>query len=169
MMLRTPARSAMNARVLSRVLATALFTALASTAWAAGSASSASLEGGSASVGSVSTSLETSSNASSNSSSGGDRKAEGAYRVERVAAAADRPGHVRVFLAPLQTHTDGAPIALVLPKETARTAALQSGDTVLVAGRPYGLAFLRADQPAPFFLALNDGARPEMRTRALGS
>jgi hypothetical protein len=105
-------------------------------AFASGAASSASLAGSSASVGSISGSLES----SSTSSTGGERQASGPYRVEQVAAAADRPGHVRVALIPEPSNTRGQAFALVLPQATAEAARLERGDTVVVAERSYGLA-----------------------------
>jgi hypothetical protein len=155
-------RSAMRRLTLASVLA--LTALMSQVALAASSASSASLEGSSASVGSLSTSLET----SSNSSTGGDRKATGPYTVEQVAAAADRPGHVRVALVPTHANVQGQAFVLVLPQATADTARLQRGDTVVVAERSYGLAFSRGDEVGAFFLALSDAARPELRTRAVG-
>jgi hypothetical protein len=138
----------------------------APTVWAASSASSASLEGASASVGSLSTSVET----SSNSSTGGDRKAAGPYRVEQVAVAADRPGHVRIALVPADAaaYPEARAMALVVPEATAKTARLQRGDVVVVAERDFGLAFSRSDQAGAFFVALADGHARELRTRAVG-
>lgn len=137
--------------------------ALASPARAASSAASASSEGASASVGSVSTSFEK----SSASSRKGKDVAAGEYRVIDVAAAADRPGHVRLQLQALAAGAEDNDVVLILPQAAAAQALVAVGEQVSVLQRPYGLEFARADTQQAFFLVLHDNWYRELQTKAL--
>jgi hypothetical protein len=139
-----------------------LLTALAiAAAWPAhadtvtSSASSAS----SASVGSLSDSVQ----GSSNSSSPAAKPTAGDYRVENIAALAERPGMLRLALV----HDDGRSFFLLLPRVTVDAQQLARGDTLRVSEQPYGLAFARAEVKQPFFLALADDWQRELAPRPL--
>lgn len=137
----------------------ALLGSLAATpALAASSASSASSEGSSASVGSLSTSFET----SSNSSSKGDKVAAGDYRVVQMAAAEQRPGHLRLTLRAVDGNDQ---FTLLLPQEAATQGRLAEGAVVTARTRDYGLEFTAAATREAFFLVLRDEVYRELRTR----
>ena len=140
-------------------LASLTLLALSLPALASGSASSVSLEGSSASVGSVSTSLETSSDASSK----GDDVAQGDYRIVDIAAAPARPGALRVTLHAVAGAGDR--LVLTLPQETARAAGLAVGGMVHAQSRAHGLEFSHGEPRQAFFLVLRDDAFDELRTR----
>jgi hypothetical protein len=129
----------------------------AASALAASTTSSVSLEGSSASVGSLSGSIETSSNSSSQTV-----VAAGPYRVIEVAALPPGDGAVRVRLQALD---GGREFALRLPPAAAGQARLAAGDIVDVRERAYGLQFARADVREPFFLLLDDAAWRELQSR----
>jgi hypothetical protein len=162
----------MNQRILSTLAAVTLAAAAHLPAAAEGIASSAAStasSAGSTVSGSVSDSLQ----GSSNSSTGGDRVAEGVYRVIEVAEVADRPGHVALHLQPtagLRTPT-GQPAAdlwLRLPRAALGDQPLVAGDEVQTRLRAYGIAFARAQNAAePFFLALADGWEGELNNRVV--
>ena len=117
------------------ILLATLALAAATTAQAASFASSAADAGSSAS-GSVSDSFK----ASSNSSSGGERRAEGRYRVTEVAQA-EEAGKLRLKLA-----REGAePVELTLPQAALAARAVNVGDEVQATPQPYGVAFAHAD------------------------
>ncbi|MBI5270441.1 MAG: hypothetical protein HY856_12280 [Burkholderiales bacterium] len=143
-------------RSASIVLAGALALAAPLAAQAASSASSLASESLTASSGSISDSLE----GSSESSSRPVRRAEGDYRVTRVAAAADRAGYARLTLAPAAGQHEG--FVLVLPAATADAAGLAAGQVVRAQPQPYGIRFARADRTEPFFLALDDAWQREL-------
>lgn len=127
-------------------------------ALAASSASSASSDASSTSVGSSSTSFEK----SSNSSSGGNKVAEGDYRVVRVAAADD--GRLRLTLAATDGQREG--FTLVLPAETAVAAgAAREGAVITARSHDYGWQFARAGARDPFFLVVHDERHRELATR----
>jgi hypothetical protein len=132
-------------------------------AQASGSALSASSEGGSASVGSVSTSVER----SSASSSRGKDVAAGEYRVIDIAAAAEKPGQVRLKLQAMAAETDAGDVLLLLPQTAADRGQVRVGQMVLVQARPYGLEFAQADTQRAFFLVLHDSWYRELQTKAL--
>ena len=113
---------------------------------------------GSASSGSVSDSLKGS---SASSSEGGQRRAEGRYRITDVAQA--DAGRLRLTLM-----RDGAePLALTLPATAA--AGLAVGSEVQATPRPYGIEFAHADTGTAFFLVLEDEWQRGLSARAVGA
>lgn len=143
---------------LSTVIATACAAAaLALPAAHAESTSSAASSAASASIGSVSDSVQGSSR-----SSGGQRVAQGDYRIVEVLAQAQPDGRLRLTLQGQQDRFD-----LLLPPSVAERAGLGLGVGVRVAHEPYGLAFTRAGQTAAFFLALEGAWRHELESRVV--
>ena len=149
-------------RPLHPLLVLAMVASLAAApAWAASSASSASSEGSSASVGSVSTSFEK----SSDSSSPAEKKAEGPYRIEQMAAADAQPGKMRLTLKALNGDHR---FVLLLPQETVQQAGLAAGGVITAKARDYGVQFAvgdKADKAEPFFLVVDDARFDELKTR----
>ncbi|MDE2146519.1 MAG: hypothetical protein KGJ24_07500 [Burkholderiales bacterium] len=145
--------------------AAALLAALLGTrpALAASSASSAASDSASQSVGSLSTSLQKSSNASSPD----DRQAAGDYRIVDMAQAAGEPGALRLTLQALDRPGAAGELQLTLPQATAERARLAAGQIVNARARPWGLEFARGDDGQAFFLALDDAAWRDLRTRAV--
>lgn len=151
----------------ARLLATLFVAAgLAATAQAEslGSAASSASSAGSASSGSLSDSVQGSSR-----SSGGQQVADGDYRVIEMAEAAGKPGFVTLRLR--AAAADAGEFTLTLPAQALQPQALGVGDVVHARNRTYGLEFART-LPAtgarePFFLALTDAARRELRSQAL--
>lgn len=92
--------------------------------------------------------------ASSNSSKRTDKVAEGAYRIEAVAALADRPGKRRLTLQHIARAGDDGRVLLDLPADA--TEGLAVGALLDVRQRDYGLAFTREREAVPFFLVLAD-------------
>ena len=138
------------------VLLASLALAAAATAQASSFASSAADAGSSAS-GSVSDSFK----ASSNSSNGGDKRAEGRYRVTEVAQA--DAGKLRLTLA-----RDGAePVELTLPQQALAARAVQVGDEVQATPQPYGVAFAHPDTGRAFYLVLEDAWHRELAARVV--
>ncbi|MCE4553627.1 hypothetical protein [Pelomonas cellulosilytica] len=139
------------------VLLASLVLAAAATAQADSFVSSAA-GAGSASSGSVSDSFK----ASSGSSAGGDRRAEGRYRVTEVARA-DEPGKLRLTL-----RRDGAePVELTLPQQALAARAIDVGDDVQATPQPYGIAFAHADTGRAFYLVLDDTWHRELAARVV--
>lgn len=134
-----------------------LALAAAGTAQATSFASSAA-EAGSSASGSVSDSFK----ASSNSSSGGERRAEGRYRVTEVAQA-DTAGKLRLKLA----REGAAPVELTLPRQALAARAVHVGDEVQATPQAYGIAFAHADTGQAFFLVLEDAWAAELAARAV--
>lgn len=129
--------------------------ALAAAAAQADSFVSSAAGAGSASSGSVSDSLKQ----SSGSSSGGERRAEGRYRVTEVAQA--DAGKLRLTM-----RRDGAePLELTLPQQALAARAVQVGDEVQAKPQPYGVAFAHADTGRAFFLVLDDAWHRELAAR----
>lgn len=140
-------------------LALATLLALAATAAQADSFVSSGASAGSASSGSVSDSFK----ASSGSSSGGEKRAEGRYRVTEVAQA--DAGKLRLTLA-----RDGAQtVELTLPQQALATRAVNVGDEVQATPQPYGVAFAHADTGKAFFLVLEDAWHRELAARVVKS
>lgn len=132
-----------------------LACAAATSAHATSFASSAA-EAGSSASGSVSDSFKASSN-----SSGGERRAEGRYRVTDVAQA--EAGKLRLTLA-----RDGtAPVELTLPQQALAARPVQVGDEVQATPQPYGIAFAHADTRQPFYLVLDDAWHRELAARVV--
>ena len=112
---------------------------------------------GSASSGSVSDSLK----ASSGSSTGGDKRAEGRYRVTEVAQAEGQK--LKLKLA-----RDGAePVELTLPQQALAARAINVGDEVQATPQPYGVAFAHADTGRAFYLVLEDAWHRELAARVV--
>ncbi|MES2125707.1 MAG: hypothetical protein V4463_00400 [Pseudomonadota bacterium] len=124
----------------------------------ASSASSAS----SASVGSVSDSFR----GSSNSSTGGNRTADGTYRIIDIAPVADRAQMARVTM---QGEKPEQRIVLDLPKNTFDQQRLGKGDLVHAQNRVYGIEFARDDTRQAFYLVLADAWYGELAARPVGS
>lgn len=131
-----------------------LATVLAAAAWpalASSSAASSAAEGSSASIGSVSDSFKSSSNSSTT------KTAQGDYRVTDVAAADDKPGMLRLTLAPVDGDAQREPLQLTLPQAAVERGRLARGEVVTAQPRAYGVAFARQDEPQQaFFLVLED-------------
>jgi hypothetical protein len=125
-----------------------LFTAAAQADSIASSAAGA----GSASSGSVSDSFKQ----SSGSSSGGERRAEGRYRVTAVAQA--DAGRLQLTLAREGAET----VELTLPQQALAARGLAVGDEVQATPQPYGIAFAHADTGTAFFLVLEDAWHREL-------
>lgn len=137
------------------LLATLALTALATAAQATSFASSAA-EAGSSASGSVSDSLKGSSN-----SSGGERRAEGRYRVTEVAQADGRK--LRLTLA----REGAATVELTLPEQAVAARAVHVGDEVQATPQAYGIAFAHADTGQAFFLVLEDAWARELAARVV--
>jgi hypothetical protein len=126
-------------------------------AQAASSAASSASDAGSSASGSVSDSLK----ASSNSSTGGEKRAEGRYRVTEVAQA--DAGKLRLTL-----QREGAEsVELTLPQQALAARAVDVGDEVQATPQPYGIAFAHADTGQAFFLVLEDAWHRELATRVV--
>ena len=138
------------------VLLAALSLAAATAAQASSFASSAADAGSSAS-GSVSDSFK----ASSNSSTGGEKRAEGRYRVTDVAQA--DAGKLRLTLA----REGAATVELTLPQQALAARAVNVGDEVQATPQPYGVAFAHADTGQAFFLVLEDAWQRELAARVV--
>jgi len=131
---------------------------LAAAAAQADSFVSSAAGAGSASIGSVSDSFKASSGSSSH---GGDRRAEGRYRVTDVAQA--EAGKLRLTLAREGTE----PVELTLPQAALAARAVRVGDEVQATPQPYGVAFAHADTGQAFFLVLEDAWAREMAARVV--
>lgn len=143
--------------------------ALAGPAGAASSASWVSLEGASASVGSLSASVQ----ASSASFSDTQGLAQGPHRVARLEADPASAGFVRMHLQPGEVAVpDARPpaggLVLRLPARVVRAAAVGVGDRVEVREQLHGLEFAHGQPPRVFFLALREPGLEPLRTRVLG-
>ncbi len=136
-------------------LSLSLLLALCACARATSLASSAA-EAGSSAASSASDSLKSSSN-----SSGGDRRAEGRYRVTAVAQAP--AGRVQLELAP--EAGDAPTLSLSLPQLALAERGLTVGAAVQATPRPYGTEFAHADTGTAFFLVLDDAWQREMAAR----
>ena len=112
---------------------------------------------GSASSGSVSDSLK----ASSGSSTGGDKRAEGRYRVTEVAQAEGQK--LKLTLARGGADT----VELTLPQQALAARAVNVGDEVQATPQPYGVAFAHADTGKAFFLVLEDAWHRELAARVV--
>lgn len=129
--------------------------ALATTAAQADSFVSSAAGAGSASSGSVSDSLKQ----SSGSSSGGERRAQGRYRVTEVAQA--EGGKWRLTLE----RPGAEPLALTLPAQALAARPLKVGEDVQATPQAYGVAFAHADTGRAFFLVLDDAWHRELAAR----
>jgi hypothetical protein len=133
------------------------------TANAASSTSSAASDSVTTSVGSLSGSVEQSS-----ASSSGDKKvAEGDYRIIDMAAAADRPGVVRMRLLALADRGAEGEFFLYVPQAALDGTPLAQGGTVTARHKPYGVEFAVTQTRQAFFLALADEWFKELQTTAV--
>lgn len=140
-----------------------LFGAGALPAVAASSTSSAASDSVTTSVGSLSGSVEQSS-----ASSAGDKKvAEGDYRIIDVAAAAGRPGMVRMKLQALAERSADGEFFLYLPQTAFDASRLGQGGVVTARNKPYGTEFADAQTRQAFFLVLADDWYKELQTTAV--
>jgi hypothetical protein len=148
----------------------------ASFAAQADSFTSSASSAGSASVASLSDSISDSSDSSSgdddNKKSKKSKAQAGAYTVTQLARLDDGRVALRlagvtgvVGLAGAAQHGSGevAPAAITLtlrlPAAVAVEQDLQTGQTLHLLARPYGLAVARASDATPFFLAVDDRLR----------
>jgi hypothetical protein len=131
-------------------------------ALAESSASSAASGSVSTSVGSLSTSLQKSSDGSSK----GTDVADGDYRIIELAAAADRPGTLRLTLQ-AQAGGSDEPFFLYLPEQTVERSQLAQGGTVTARQRAYGVEFSRGDRQEAFFLVMADDWYRELQTNVV--
>ncbi|MCV2357467.1 hypothetical protein LNV08_00600 [Paucibacter sp. TC2R-5] len=162
-----------SSTLIKRTLAAGLLlsSALALPALAASSTASSASEGASSAASSGSKSLE----ASSGSSTKGDKVAAGDYKIIDVAAAADRPGMVRVHLqaAAATTTTNIAAsnaaddFYLVLPEQAFEKSQLSTGQLVTARQHAYGLEFANGQSKQAFFLVLSDEWYRELDSKAV--
>lgn len=130
-------------------------------ALAASSTASSASEGASSAASSGSKSLEK----SSGSSSKGDKVAAGDYRILDVAAAADRPGMVRVHLQAV-AQADNS-FYLVLPEQAFENSQVAAGQLVTARQHAYGLEFANQQTQRAFFLVLSDEWYRELDSKAV--
>ncbi|MDT9001582.1 hypothetical protein RQP53_20060 [Paucibacter sp. APW11] len=114
----------------------------------------------STSLGSASDSIQS----SSQSSTGGRRVAAGDYRIIEVAQLPSQADGAQFARLQLQG-SEGQTFYLRLPLATLQQAALAAGTGVSASERPYGLAFSRQGEAAPFYLVLDDDWYQELRSR----
>ena len=150
-------------------VAMSLALALTGPAWAASSASWVSLEGVSASVGSLSASVQT----VSESSVRPLRQAQGPHRVTKLEPAADPTGLAALHLQPVEeaappSEPRAAGLVVRLPARTLRATGIAVGDRVDVLDQAHGLEFAHGEPLRVFFLALRDAGLDQLRTRPLG-
>lgn len=135
---------------------------------AAGPAHAESLVSSTASAASsTASSASDSLGASSNSSTRTTNVAEGAYRIEAVAALDERPGKLRLTLQHVTREGDAGRVRLDLPAAAAE--GLSVGALLHVQQRDYGLAFMREREAAPFFLVLADDWHQGLAARPVRS
>lgn len=148
-------------------LATTLAFVLGSAAlpvFASSTAASSASEGVSASVGSVSTSFEKSSDASSKK----DKTAAGDYKVTEVAEVAERPGTVRLTLAPVAADAQADDsFVLYVPAQVVARDPVAPGQVITAKPRVYGVEFAHADTGRAFFLVMHDAWHRELQTHAV--
>jgi hypothetical protein len=132
----------------------------------AGSVAASSAAGGS-SASSAASSASDSSGESSDSSKNVVAALDGPYRIVELTPLPERPGFVRVALAPLttvQAAPAAEPVRLVLPAAAVERGRLATGATVTANRRPYGVELAHADTKKAFFLVLDDGWQRELRS-----
>lgn len=132
--------------------------------FASSTAASSASEGISASVGSASTSFEKSSDASSKK----DKTAAGDYKVTEVAEVAERPGTVRLTLAPVAA--DAKPddsFVLYVPAQVVAGDPVATGQVITAKQRVYGVEFTKADTGRAFFLVMHDAWHRELQSNAV--
>ena len=148
---------------LALVLGSAALTASLPT-FASSTAASSASEGVSASVGSVSTSFEKSSDGSSKK----EKTAAGDYKVTKVAEVAERPGTVRLTLAPVaaDAKVDDS-FVLYVPAQVVARDPVAAGQVITAKPRAYGVEFAKADTGRAFFLVLHDAWHRELQSNAV--
>jgi hypothetical protein len=133
-----------------------IFALLALCVAASASASSTAASSASDSVGSLSNSLGT----SSESSTGQAEVRTGAYVLVQLQPVPELPGQQRLALRPVDAEASAPELQLNLPATVVAAQGLQTGQTLHLQTRAYGLALAQMDGQGqalePFFLALND-------------
>jgi hypothetical protein len=124
----------------------------------------ASSAAGGSSASSAASSASDSSGASSDSSKNAVAALDGPYRIVELTPLPERPGFVRVALAPLAAAPAAEPVRLVLPAAAVERVRLAAGATVTASRRPYGVELAHADTKKAFFLVLDDGWQRELRS-----
>jgi hypothetical protein len=124
----------------------------------------ASSAAGGSSASSAASSASDSSGASSDSSKNAVAALDGPYRIVELTPLPERPGFVRVALAPLAAAPAAEPVRLVLPAAAIERGRLATGATVNANRRPYGVELAHADTKKAFFLVLDDGWQRELRS-----
>jgi hypothetical protein len=143
-------------------LAAVLLWIGAAPALAASSTASSASDSASSTVGSLSDSIQQSSTSSTTT----DKVADGDYRVIEVAAAAERPGLLRITLQPALPREGGdGEFFLYLPRVIAEQARIGQGALVSARQRPYGLEFAQGQPRQAFFLVLADDWYRELQAR----
>jgi hypothetical protein len=148
---------------LPRLFVLGALWALATTASWADSFTSSASSAGSKSVGSLSDSVS----ASSKSSSGDTKAAQGPYRIEQVAVAPGKPGHLRLHLQATDTAAALPTLQLDLPRDTVVSQDLRAQTVIELRQRPYGIELALATARTGFYLLLADHWRHDMESRAL--
>jgi hypothetical protein len=144
---------------LASVAVLSLATGLACADSFTSSASSAA----SKSSGSLSDSLS----GSSKSSTEEKKVAEGTYRIEHMAAIANKPDHLRLHLQATATAGEAGTATLDLPRQAVERQALNVRGLIELRDRAYGMEVAAATTKAAFFLLLKDEWRHDMETRAV--
>ena len=133
-------------------------------AFASSTAASSASEGVSASVGSVSTSFEKSSDGSSKK----EKTAAGDYKVTEVAEVAERPGTVRLTLAPVAADAKADDsFVLYVPAQVVARDPVAAGQVITAKPRVYGVEFTKADTGRAFFLVMDDAWHRELQSNAV--
>jgi len=140
-----------------------LLAALAMPAMAASSTSSAASDSASSTASSTSDSLKKSSDSSTKTTAA----AAGDYEVMAVAAAAERPGTLRMTLQAVADRSAEGEYFLYVPQQTVDGSQLAAGQIVTARARPYGLEFAKGATGQAFFLVLNDDWAADLPSRAL--
>ncbi len=140
------------------IVLAAVFGAWSLPLLASSTASTTSVDGLSASVGSVSGSIDKSSNSMVKTVTAGD------YKVVEVAKAAGRPGLLRMTLQPVADNSADSTVWLYVPAPTLTRHPLHAGQVITARARPYGTEFAYADTGKAFFLVLADNWYRELQT-----
>ena len=130
---------------------------------AASSAASSASDSIGTSVGSASGSVQK----SSGSSSKGQLLVEGDYKIVAVAAAAERPGSIRIRLQAVADNNESSELFLTVPQAAFDNGRLAQGGTVTARKRSYGAEFANAETRQVFFLVLDDDWYRELRSNAV--
>ena len=128
---------------------------------AASTAASSASEGGSLSVGSVSTSIRKSSDSSSHATG----VAQGDYRIIEVAELPEQPGLMRMALQYQADASEQGALYLYLPAQVVAKAELGAGQLVTASQQPYGVQFAKTETRQAFFLVLEDSWYRELPSR----